>query len=97
MADEQGVARVGQAVGQVGQDAQGAVQGADGHQASIGDDRPLVESDLQLLPAEVPQGKVSLLLIGHGLEPPHVSKLLVKHSLDTARGSPCLCTVRNPG
>ena len=97
VADEQRVAWVGQAGGQIGQDAQGAIQGADGHQAGVGDDRPLVEGNLQLLPAEVPQGKVSLLLVAHGLEPPQGSKLLAIHSLDTARGSPCLCTVRNPG
>ena len=56
--DELGGAGVGESRGQVGDDAQGAFQGADGEQAGVGDDAAAVESDVELLRAEVPQGKV---------------------------------------
>ena len=92
-----GGARVGKLRRQVGQDAQRPFQGAEGQEAGVGDERSLVEGDFQRWPAYRPQGKGSLLLGAQDREPPHVSKLLVQHSLDTARGSPCLRTVRNPG
>jgi hypothetical protein len=52
---------------------------------------------VELLEADVPQGKVGVRFGGHECEPPHWSKLLVKHSLDSARGSPFNDAVRNPG
>src|SRR5215471_1391253 len=83
-------------MGQIGQDTQGAVQDADGHEAGVGNEGSLREGNFQPLLADVPQGTVSLLLVAHDVEPPQISKLLVTHSLDTARGSPCLarCAIR---
>src|SRR5215471_15434260 len=86
-------------MGQIGQDTQGAVQDADGHEAGVGNEGSLREGNFQPLLADVPQGTVSLLLVAHDVEPPQISKLLVTHSLDTARGSPCLarCAIRASG
>jgi len=70
VANEQLCAGVGQPGGQLGQDAQGPIQSANGHQTRIGDDRAVVEGDFPLLPAELPRLKVSLLLVAQGLEPP---------------------------
>jgi hypothetical protein len=56
-----------------------------------------VEGEVQLLRADVGQGRVLSAFAGHEGEPPYGSKLLVKHSLDTARGSPFIDTVHIPG
>ena len=56
----------------------------DSEEASIGDEAAAVEGDVKLLRTDVPQGKVLIRLLNHELEPPHGSKLLVKHSLDSA-------------
>jgi hypothetical protein len=90
-------AGVGEPSGEFGEDAQGLLQGADGAEAGVGDEAAAVEGAVELLRAEVPQGKVSIRFAGHGREPPHGSKLLVTHSLDSARGSPFQDSVRNPG
>jgi len=97
VADEPRGARVGQSPGQVGEDAQGPLQGADGEQPGIGDDAAAVEIDEELLRAEVPQGKVVVALGSHDREPPQWSKLLTSQGLDTARGSSQPPAVRNPG
>jgi hypothetical protein len=82
--DVLGGAGSGESLGQIGDDPQGFFQGADGEQAGIADDATAVESDLNLLRADSPQGKVLIAFAGHDHEPPHGSKLLVKHSLDSA-------------
>ncbi len=46
--DKLGRAWIGQAFGQLGDDAQGLLQGADGEQASVGDEATAVEGELQL-------------------------------------------------
>jgi hypothetical protein len=85
--DQPGRARVGESLGQVGDDAQRFLQGADGEETGIGDDAATVESSVQLLRADVPEGKVGFPFDDHDREPPHDAKLLVTHSLDSARGS----------
>jgi hypothetical protein len=82
--DVLGGAGVGEPAGQLGNDTQGLLQGADGQQPGIGDDAAAIEGDVELLRADGPQGKVAVQVVGHDLEPPHGSKLLVKHSLDSA-------------
>lgn len=67
--DELGGAGIGQALGEVVEDAQGAFQGTDLQQTGVGD---------------VGQGKVICRCRDQELEPPWVSKLLGKYSLDTA-------------
>jgi hypothetical protein len=84
-------------LGEVGDDARGLLQGADGEESGIGDEATAVEGQVQLLCADVPEGKVRIGLRDHEPEPPQWSKLLGKHSLDTARGSPFNDPVRDPG
>ena len=47
--DELGGAGVGESLGQVGDDPQRLLQGADGEQSGVGDDASAVESDVNLL------------------------------------------------
>src|SRR5262249_14683914 len=82
--DVLGGAGIRQPLGQVSDDAQRLLQGADSEQARIGDDAAAVKSDVQLLRADVPQGKVRFSFTDHDREPPQDAKLLGKHSLDTA-------------
>ena len=58
MVDELGGAWVGQQGGEVGDDAQGSFEGADGEQSGVGDEPSAVKIDEELLRAEVPEGKV---------------------------------------
>src|SRR5207237_7811892 len=71
--DEQGRAWVRQQGREVGDDAQGPFEGADGEQSGVGNDAAALEIDKQLLPAEVPQVKVVGRLQNHELEPPQVN------------------------
>jgi hypothetical protein len=84
-------------LGQAGEDAQRLLQGANGEQAGGGDDRWAVESDVERLRAEVPEGKVAVRFGDQDREPPQASKRLAKSSLDSARGPPFKGSVRNPG
>ena len=97
MFDVLGGAWVGETLGQIGDDPQGFFQGPDAEQTCIGDQATAVKGQGKLLRADVPQGKVWIGLLNHELEPPHGSKLLEKHSLDSARGSPFNDSVRFPG
>ena len=81
--NELGGAWVGESLGQVGDDPQGLLEGADGEQAGVGDDASPVEDDVDLLRAEIPEGKVRMPLGRHDLKPPHGSKLFGKYSLDS--------------
>jgi hypothetical protein len=95
--DELGGTGIGQAGREVVEDAQGAFQGTDLQQASVGDDRIDVENDVDRLRGDIRQDKVIQRCRDHDLEPPQNPKLLGKHSLVTARGSDRQPTVRNPG
>jgi hypothetical protein len=97
MRDELGGARVWQTLGQVSDDAQGLLQGADGEEAGIADDAAAVGSYAQPSRADVPQGEVQISFAYHDREPPQDAKLLGKHSLARARGSPFNNSVRDPG
>ena len=54
--DELGGARVGKSLGQIGDDPEGLLQGADGQQPGVGDDASAVEGDVDLLRTEIPRG-----------------------------------------
>jgi hypothetical protein len=83
VADELGGARVGQLGGEVGDDAQGAFEGADGEQAGVGDEATALEIDAELLRADVPQGKVVVNFPSHDLEPPQMVKCRLLQHLTT--------------
>jgi hypothetical protein len=51
-------AGIGKALGDVGQDAEFMVEQADGQEAGIGDDATALEIEGDLLPADVPKGKL---------------------------------------
>ena len=52
--DELGGARVGQACGEIGEDAEGPFEGADGQQSGVGDEASALKIDVELLRAEIP-------------------------------------------
>ncbi len=70
-------ARVGEALRQLGQDAQALVEFAQRQQSGIGDELATVESDRDLLLAEVPEGKLIRTGCGHDLKPPCRCKWIV--------------------
>ena len=68
--DVLGRAGIGKPFGQLGNDPQRFFQSADRQQAGIRDDAPAIESNMDLLRADLPQGKVQFWFAGHDLEPP---------------------------
>jgi hypothetical protein len=90
-------ARIGQACGQVSDDAQGFFEGPNGKEAGIGDEAATGKGNMNRLRADAEQRRILLGLADHDLEPPHDAKLLVTHSLDSARGSSFKDQVRDPG
>jgi len=89
--------RIGQALGQLGQDAQALVEFPDRQQPGIDHELTAVESDGDLLRTEVPQRKLFHTVCGHDFEPPWGSKLLASCNLHTPGGSFVKNWVRNSG
>jgi hypothetical protein len=60
MVDEVGGSWVGKPGGQIGDDAEGSFEGADGEESGIGDEASGLERDVELLRSEVPEGKLAV-------------------------------------
>src|SRR5271167_4457871 len=90
-------ARIGQALGQLGQDAQPFVEFADRQEPRINYELTAVEGDGDLLRPEVPQRKLFQAVCRHDFEPPCGGKLSVSCNLHTQGGSFFKNWVRNSG
>ena len=73
------------------------VEQADGQESGIADDATAVEIDGDLLPSDVPEGKLLRTVCRHDVEPPDCGKCYVSCNLLTTGGSFFKLWVRKMG